>query len=60
MGERVMNVDKALHCAVCGDQFLFTSGEQELFRLRGLDVEPERCPKCAHGVLAQPFGTAKR
>jgi ribosomal protein S27AE len=53
MADRVS--DKPLRCASCGDQFVFSSGEQELFRLRGITSEPEQCPSCAHGrVLAAP------
>jgi hypothetical protein len=51
MPERVVS-DKALHCSSCGDQFVFTSGEQELFRLRGVTAEPAQCPTCARNVLA--------
>jgi len=57
MAERVVS-DKALRCASCGDGFLFTSGEQELFRLRGITSEPAQCPNCARGrVLANPAHT---
>jgi hypothetical protein len=41
--------DKALHCSSCGDKFVFSSGEQELFRLRGITSEPQQCPNCARG-----------
>ena len=55
MGERVPH-DKSLHCATCGDGFVFSSGEQELFRLRGITTEPVQCPNCARGrVLATPM-----
>jgi hypothetical protein len=50
MAEHVVR-DKALSCASCGDTFVFTSGEQELYRLRGINVEPEQCPTCARGVV---------
>jgi ribosomal protein S27AE len=43
--------DKSLRCSSCGDAFLFTSGEQELFRLRGITREPEQCPSCARGRI---------
>jgi hypothetical protein len=48
MGERVID-DKALRCSMCGDAFVFSSGEQELFRLRGVTAEPNQCPSCARG-----------
>ena len=54
MAERVV-ADKALRCASCGDGFVFSSGEQELFRLRGITTEPVQCPNCARGrVLSTP------
>ena len=30
------SADKSLRCANCGDGFIFSAGEQELFRLRGI------------------------
>jgi ribosomal protein S27AE len=60
MADRIVS-DKALRCASCGDGFVFTSGEQELFRLRGITDEPAQCPSCAHGrVLATPARTKDR
>ena len=61
MAERIVS-DKALRCASCGDGFVFTSGEQELFRLRGITTEPAQCPNCVRGrVLATPArGKAER
>ena len=54
MAERLIG-DKALRCSTCGDGFVFSSGEQELFRLRGITSEPAQCPNCARGqVLASP------
>ena len=38
--------DKDLRCATCGDGFVFSAGEQELFRLRGISQQPEHCPSC--------------
>ena len=47
--------DKDLQCAACGDGFVFSAGEQELYRLRGIAQPPERCPRCARGrVLSYP------
>jgi ribosomal protein S27AE len=50
------STDQQLRCAACGDGFVFTAGEQELFRLRGVTAQPEHCPNCARGggVLAHP------
>jgi hypothetical protein len=45
--------DKDLRCATCGDGFVFSAGEQELFRLRGIAQQPERCPDCTrHGGVS--------
>jgi CxxC-x17-CxxC domain-containing protein len=39
-------LDRTLTCRDCGQQFVFTSGEQEFFQSRGLMNEPGRCPEC--------------
>jgi hypothetical protein len=44
--------DVNLRCASCGDPFVFTAGEQELYRLRGLAQRPSHCPTCARGGRA--------
>src|SRR5919199_6355105 len=38
--------DQQLICRLCGETFVFTAGEQELLRLRGVDRVPTRCPVC--------------
>lgn len=38
--------DQTLVCRDCAKEFLFTSGEQEFFALRGLTNLPKRCPNC--------------
>ena len=38
--------DKTLQCRDCGQQFVFTVGEQEFFAEKGLMNEPQRCPAC--------------
>ncbi|HUV45942.1 MAG TPA: zinc-ribbon domain containing protein [Dehalococcoidia bacterium] len=38
--------DKNLTCRDCGKTFVFTVGEQEFYRSRGLQHEPSRCPEC--------------
>jgi CxxC-x17-CxxC domain-containing protein len=37
--------DKALTCADCSQNFIFTASEQEFFATRGF-TEPRRCPSC--------------
>lgn len=48
------STDQRLTCAGCGEGFVFTAGEQELYRLRGVTHEPNRCPPCARGRFRGP------
>lgn len=38
--------DKMIRCVSCGEDFLFTAGEQEFYKNRGLTHEPSRCKTC--------------
>ncbi|NLA33102.1 MAG: cytochrome C551 [Mollicutes bacterium] len=38
--------DKTLVCQVCGKDFVFTAGEQEFYKEKGLQSEPKRCKEC--------------
>ena len=38
--------DKTLVCKDCGKEFVFTEGEQEFYKEKGFDNEPQRCPEC--------------
>jgi CxxC-x17-CxxC domain-containing protein len=38
--------DRTLTCRDCGQEFVFTSGEQEFYQSRGLMNEPGRCAGC--------------
>ncbi|SFC89467.1 zinc-ribbon domain-containing protein [Clostridium uliginosum] len=38
--------DKTLVCKDCGNEFIFTVGEQEFYKEKGFDNEPVRCPDC--------------
>ncbi len=38
--------DKTLRCRECGQDFVFTAGEQEFYQQKGLMNEPARCPAC--------------
>jgi CxxC-x17-CxxC domain-containing protein len=42
----VSYADKVLRCRDCGNDFIFTTGEQEFYALKGLTNEPGRCPEC--------------
>jgi CxxC-x17-CxxC domain-containing protein len=41
-----MYEDKTLRCRECGQDFVFSAGEQEFYQLKGLQNEPGRCPAC--------------
>lgn len=45
--------DKSLQCSDCGQEFIFTAGEQEFYSSRGLQNEPKRCPQCRRARKAQ-------
>ena len=38
--------DKTLRCRECGNDFVFTAGEQEFYQQKGLMNQPSRCPSC--------------
>lgn len=38
--------DKVLVCKDCGEEFVFTAGEQEFFFEKGFENAPSRCPDC--------------
>lgn len=38
--------DKTLVCKDCGEEFVFTAGEQEFYAERGFTNEPKRCKNC--------------
>ena len=38
--------DKTLKCRECGNDFVFTAGEQEFYQQKGLMNQPGRCPSC--------------
>ena len=38
-----MYEDKTLVCKECGNEFVFTAGEQEFYAERGFQNEPQRC-----------------
>ena len=38
--------DKTLICKECGEEFVFTAGEQEFYAEKGLQHEPQRCKAC--------------
>lgn len=38
--------DKTLVCQDCGEEFVFTAGEQAFYKEKGLEHEPKRCKAC--------------
>ena len=38
--------DKTLVCKDCGNEFIFTAGEQEFYAEKGFQNEPLRCKDC--------------
>jgi len=38
--------DKTLICEDCGQEFIFTVGEQEFYKEKGFENEPKRCKAC--------------
>ena len=38
--------DRTIGCRDCGNDFIFTSGEQEFYASKGLQHDPVRCPDC--------------
>ncbi len=41
-----MYEDKTLVCKECGNEFIFTQGEQEFYAEKGFTNEPQRCKAC--------------
>jgi len=38
--------DKTLKCKDCGNEFVFTAGEQEFYAEKGFENEPKSCKDC--------------
>jgi CxxC-x17-CxxC domain-containing protein len=54
----VAYADKTLTCRDCGNDFVFTEGEQEFFAQKGYVNEPGRCPECRAARKAQRGGSS--
>jgi CxxC-x17-CxxC domain-containing protein len=48
--------DRTLTCRDCGQEFVFTSGEQDFYTQRGFS-EPQRCPECRQARKTQRGAT---
>jgi CxxC-x17-CxxC domain-containing protein len=51
--------DKVLKCRDCGEEFLFTAGEQAFYKERGFQHEPTRCRTCRDKRKVQGTGGAQ-
>ncbi len=51
-----MYEDKTLVCKECGQEFVFTAGEQEFYAERGFQNEPQRCKACRDARKAAARG----
>ncbi|GKX68295.1 zinc-ribbon domain-containing protein [Inconstantimicrobium mannanitabidum] len=38
--------DRNIVCKDCGNEFVFTVGEQEFYKEKGFENDPVRCPDC--------------
>jgi CxxC-x17-CxxC domain-containing protein len=45
--------DQTLTCRDCGQNFVFTTGEQEFYASRGFDNAPTRCASCRSARKAE-------
>ena len=45
-----MYTDKTLVCKDCGNEFVFTAGEQEFYAEKGFQNEPQRCSKASRAA----------
>ena len=54
-----MYEDKTLVCKDCGNEFVFTAGEQEFYAERGFTNEPKRCKACRDAKRGLPDRNAK-
>ena len=48
--------DKTLTCRDCGQEFVWTAGEQEYYAQKGFANEPRRCPDCRRARKSQQGG----
>jgi CxxC-x17-CxxC domain-containing protein len=51
--------DRILTCRDCGNDFVFTAGEQEFYASKGLTNAPGRCPDCRAARRAQSPGGSR-
>ena len=54
-----MYEDKTLVCKECGNEFVFTAGEQEFYASRGFENEPQRCKACRDAARTPAVAPAR-
>ena len=54
-----MYQDKTLVCKDCGNEFVFTAGEQEFYDSKGFTNEPQRCKSCRNAKKMQDRGGSR-
>lgn len=55
-----MYQDKTMICNECGQEFIFTAGEQEFYAERGFENEPKKCKDCRDKRKAQSRGSREQ
>jgi len=43
--------DRVLKCVECGEEFVFSAGEQLFFREKGFNHQPRHCKKCKRKII---------
>ena len=51
--------DKTLSCKDCNATFIFTESEQDFYREKGFQNEPQRCPDCRAAKKQQSRGGSR-
>ena len=52
--------DQARTCSDCGDEFIWTAGEQEFFHEKGFTNPPKRCRECRQAKKEQRGGGERK
>ncbi|NLM27569.1 MAG: cytochrome C551 [Clostridiaceae bacterium] len=47
--------DKIIVCKDCGAEFTFTEGEQQFYKEKGFENEPQRCVDCRRAKKQQRY-----
>lgn len=55
MEENNEYTDITLTCKDCGNEFVFTAGEQAFYAEKGFTNQPVRCPACRKARKQQRF-----